>query len=320
MTRSPLTVTLSLFLLGIDSILNTLIFSGVRLGNPFKWQCDIGIVATVIGQFGFMMATGTRIFRISKVYNKYLSYIDNQKMELMRGSTDARTFSRPETITSSEPNGQFAGHEKKYADSISSAGLYSDIAFGVESKSHSGFNEMSDLKESRILLKGLLYFFLPGCIFGVLAMFYPSVYATFPVQESEGCVCSFFESQENGSHDYLIDLDGKTFKSLTRANSVMFYIVNWFGLLVLIWLLYGIRHTGDDTFLKVECIFLVSLWTFFSILQYSTFVFNYIISCENILGNLSQDELITKFKVSYSIVYWVIITRDFLCLLTMMIF
>lgn len=49
LTRSPLTITLSLILLGIDSIMNTFIFSGIRVGNVFKWQCDMGIVATVIG-------------------------------------------------------------------------------------------------------------------------------------------------------------------------------------------------------------------------------------------------------------------------------
>ena len=49
MTRSPLTVSLSLLFLGADSILNTLIFSGIELFNKFHWQCNLGIVATVIG-------------------------------------------------------------------------------------------------------------------------------------------------------------------------------------------------------------------------------------------------------------------------------
>ena len=33
MTRSPMTVSISLFLLGLDSIFNTLIFSSVTIGN-----------------------------------------------------------------------------------------------------------------------------------------------------------------------------------------------------------------------------------------------------------------------------------------------
>ena len=85
LTRSPLCVTLSLFMLGTDSILNTLIFSGAYLGESiFHWQCDVGIVCATLGQFGFMLATGIRIYRISKVYNTYLSYLEVQKKELTK--------------------------------------------------------------------------------------------------------------------------------------------------------------------------------------------------------------------------------------------
>ena len=50
LTRSPLMVTTSLFMLGTDSILNTVIFSGVYLGKSiFHWQCDIGIICATLG-------------------------------------------------------------------------------------------------------------------------------------------------------------------------------------------------------------------------------------------------------------------------------
>lgn len=68
LTRSPITVALSLFLLGLDSIMQTLIFSNITLGNMFHWQCNMSIMATVLGQFGFMLATGLRTFRVSKIY------------------------------------------------------------------------------------------------------------------------------------------------------------------------------------------------------------------------------------------------------------
>lgn len=42
-------MSLSLFLLGVDSIINTLIFSGIHFGDVFKWQCYWGVVATVLG-------------------------------------------------------------------------------------------------------------------------------------------------------------------------------------------------------------------------------------------------------------------------------
>ena len=71
MTRSPLTVSISLILLGCDCALNTLIYSGIKVGNVFHFQCNLGVVTTVVGQFGFMFMTSLRIYRISKVYNTY---------------------------------------------------------------------------------------------------------------------------------------------------------------------------------------------------------------------------------------------------------
>ena len=84
MTRSPLTAALSMIMLGIDTVTNTLIFSGISVGNMYHWQCDLGILATVVGQFGFMLATSMRIYRISKVYNQYLKYLEAQKIELTK--------------------------------------------------------------------------------------------------------------------------------------------------------------------------------------------------------------------------------------------
>ena len=82
MTRSPLTIALSLFLLGTDAVLNTLIFSGIQMGDQFHWQCNFGIAGTVIGQFGFVLCTGLRIYRISRVYNHYLQALEVQRHEL----------------------------------------------------------------------------------------------------------------------------------------------------------------------------------------------------------------------------------------------
>ena len=77
MTRSPITIALSILLLGIDSVINTLIYSEVQIGNRFHWECDLAIVATIVGQYGFMIATGLRIFRISNVYRKYRRYVES---------------------------------------------------------------------------------------------------------------------------------------------------------------------------------------------------------------------------------------------------
>ncbi len=65
---------------------------------------------------------------------------------------------------------------------------------------------MNELKEKKILLKGIVFVFLPVCLFGILAMFFPIIYALFPVQESEICVCSFFSMQDTGDAPFVIDL------------------------------------------------------------------------------------------------------------------
>ena len=64
----------------------------------------------------------------------------------------------------------------------------SDLAYGDQDQ----YREMSELKESRIVFKGLICYFIPFCILGVLAMFFPVFYSLFPVQESEICICSFY--------------------------------------------------------------------------------------------------------------------------------
>ena len=63
------------------------------------------------------------------------------------------------------------------------------------------FLHLQGLKEHRLLLKSL-FIFIPLCIFGALSMFFPVIYAMFPVQESETCICSFIKMDR----DFLISL------------------------------------------------------------------------------------------------------------------
>ena len=214
MTRSPLTVSLSLLFLGADSVLNTLIISGTKVLDPLQWQCNLGIIATVIGQMGFMMSTGLRIYRISKVYNTYLGYLENQKVELSKPTTESleseATFKRllandplnaftDENHTSKKGSsnntesgtGKFvATHEKKLSDSLTRTRTTSDVKTAEEQKE---FEQMRALKERSILLKGLIFFLLPAMIFGGLSMLFPGVYTVFPVQESSYCICGFLQ-------------------------------------------------------------------------------------------------------------------------------
>ena len=200
MTRSPLTVSLSLLFLGADSVLNTLIISGTTLFNPLQWQCNLGIIATVIGQMGFMMSTGLRIYRISKVYNTYLGYLENQKVELSKPTTESleseatlkrllandplndEIYTNKKGSSSNTESGTgvkfVASHEKKLSDSLTRARTTSDVKTAEEQKE---FEQMRALKERSILLKGLIFFLLPAMIFGGLSMLFPGVYTIFPV-------------------------------------------------------------------------------------------------------------------------------------------
>ena len=117
-----------------------------------------------------------------------------------------------------------------------------------------------------------------------------------------------------------MDLTTSSFARITLANSISFYILNWIGLLLLIWMVFRIRHTGDETYLKFECVWIVGVWVFFSIIQYATFIYNYIVSCDNENGDISAAELRDKFVISYKVVYWVIIARDLCALIVMVIF
>ena len=179
---------------------------------------------------------------------------------------------------------------------------------------------MKDLREKTILCKGLLYFFIPIIIFGTFSVFYPGVYAIFPVQESAICICSFFEIQINGNGNWVLHLDHNSFETMTLANSISFYVVNWLALIILIWLVFRIRHTGDDTNLKRECMTIVMIWVLCSILQYIIFIFNYVITCHGDEGKLTTDELSLRYEISYSITYWLIMARDLACLLSMLVF
>lgn len=138
---------------------------------------------------------------------------------------------------------------------------------------------MNQLTEQSILCKGMVYILLPISIFATLSMIFPKIYALFPVQESTICLCSFYAMEVNGSDYFIWEIEQSDFASMTLANSISFYIVNWVALVILIWLVFRIRHTGDDTYLKLECIFIVGIWVVFSLPQYATFFYNYYVAC-----------------------------------------
>ena len=111
-----------------------------------------------------------------------------------------------------------------------------------------------------------------------------------------------------------------SFENLSLANSISFYVVNWIALLILVWLVYRIRHTSDDTNLKRECMSIVAVWVLCSIFQYTIIIYNWSVECKIDAGHISEFELTNRYKVSYKIIYWLIMARDTSCILIMVIF
>ena len=180
---------------------------------------------------------------------------------------------------------------------------------------------MGDLREKTLLAKGMCYIFVPVVLFGTASFIFPGVYAAFPVQESAICICSFYEMQVHGHNSWwLFELNQRSFQLMTLANSISFYLINWCSLLILIWLVYRIRHTRDDTNLKRECVCIVAIWVFCSVIQYCVFIFNYIVACNENTGKLEPSTLSDYYTVSYKLVYWLIMGRDLACLITMLVF
>ena len=104
---------------------------------------------------------------------------------------------------------------------------------------------------------------------------------------------------ENGNSLFVIELTDQTFSMLLVANTISFYVVNFGGLLAMLMMVWRIRHTDDDTFLRQECVCLVSTWIGFSIIQYGITLINYYVQCEADNGGFDSASLFNFKQVSY---------------------
>lgn len=60
--------------------------------------------------------------------------------------------------------------------------------------------------------------------------------------------------------------------SLILINETSSAVFNGFFFFILIWMIYKIRHIVDDTLVKNECAYVVTVWIFMSICQYILFL------------------------------------------------
>ena len=175
-------------------------------------------------------------------------------------------------------------------------------------------NKIRDLDEAKLIRKGLFCFF-PLLAFGVLAIFYPYVYAFLPVDETELCVCSFYKIlADKGKGTFLVLNRPEQYNTLQLINNTSFYILNWIVLALLIWMVYKIRKMDDETLIKKETVTIVAIWLFASFSQFTAFFVTQYNDCYR--GN-PISRIISN---TYVITYLIIILRDISVLAIMIYF
>ena len=115
---------------------------------------------------------------------------------------------------------------------------------------------LSKLKEIILIKKVYFWALVPALIFGLTSLGVPLMYVLIPAHESGMCIC-------NKAINGLI-----TFKplSLQIVISFMFYGLNWIFLLMLVWMLFKIRHINDKLKIKSEMGYIIATWLLCSIL------------------------------------------------------
>ena len=132
--------------------------------------------------------------------------------------------------------------------------------------------EMQQLREEDLIKRSLLFFLLPMVVIGLLGCRFPYVYAVLPVHETDMCICSFFETMYYDDKSYLLLKTDQSFAVIQTLNIITFLVSNWLFLVVLLWMIFKIRHIEDETLIKWESVCLISTWTIFSFLQYVLFL------------------------------------------------
>lgn len=138
---------------------------------------------------------------------------------------------------------------------------------------------MQQLREEVLIRKGLCYFLLPAFLAGVIAIFFPYFFAFLPVHMGNICICSYFNNLACGSPHYLIMKSKESFYVLQAINLVAVYIINFAFFVILLFMIYKIRHINDETLVGRECSYVIGLWMFTSITNFAAFEVDAFGSC-----------------------------------------
>ena len=178
------------------------------------------------------------------------------------------------------------------------------------------------LNENHLIRNAFFCSYLWVLVACFLSIFFPLVYLIAPVHESEICLCSFYKQNED--RHFLLPLNLDNFYTLLSISDSAFSLMNWFAQTVIVIMLYRIRHTSDDAWVKIECTVIVASWVFFTILQQGLFWLTSFYSCQlgNEMSKVGQDpnkysEIVDNI---YQATFWIIIARDFSVVAIMLTF
>ena len=177
-----------------------------------------------------------------------------------------------------------------------------------EARQRKQVERMTNLREETLIKKGFKYFLLPNAVLGALACFFPLVYLLIPVHEADQCLCSYYKSLLDGSRTFWVINAESNYLVLRGSNTASFILVNWCFLVVLLYMIYRIRHIHDDTMIRMECVWIVFTWVSLSFVQYVLFLLYGNVSCTM----LANGERASYSRFLFTSTFWIILARDFL--------
>lgn len=124
---------------------------------------------------------------------------------------------------------------------------------------------MTKLREEVLIWKGFAFFLLPSLILGILGLFSPIAYTIIPVHESDMCLCAFYQEAVCQDHNYWLFNSSFKYYKMRATNTTVYIVVNWVFLLILIKMIWRIRHINDETLIKSENAWIVGVWIVLSI-------------------------------------------------------
>ena len=257
--RSPKLITLGVLLLCADQIGNTYIYSGSSEVSHWNHTCNMQIIVTNVFYMGSIMVYFVRMYRIYKVYTCYNRYLQEQtKVEVRRSSS----LIIADSTTSTESILADPRMNRPVSQNYNSLKI-SDKQY---------IADMMQLKEETLLRKSIQYFLIPSILLGAIGCYFPYVYAMLPGNESDLCVCSFFQAMKSGQRDFPILKSRTSYPIITILNALTTMTWEFGSNVLLLSMVYKIRHIQDDTMIKLECVVFTLLMVFIDLIIYLIYI------------------------------------------------